>query len=189
MNENWIPFEATQDFAADPAGFVWDAEMSMNSFVKVRVRDAFVKGEGSMKAKIFSRIPVMSIEGNDELFSAALQRYMAEAVWFPTALLPSDKLSWSQIDENRALATLTESGTTASLEFRFNTKGEITEVFSPDRFREVNGEFVPTPWGGRFGKYEEHGGMLIPVSGEVEWQVPEGAMPYWRGKVTEVEYS
>ena len=188
LNEKWIQFEATQEFSGGPAAFVWDAKMNMNPLLKVRVRDALVDGKASMNAKILSLIPVMNMKGDKKLLSAALQRYLAEAAWFPTALLPSDKLSWSEIDENRALATLTESGTTVSLEFRFNSKGEIEEVFSPSRFREVGGEFVPTPWGGRFTKFEVRTGMLIPVEGEVKWQLPKGAMPYWRGKIIEAKY-
>lgn len=188
LNENWIPFEATQYYSTNPHAFVWDAAMSMNPLLNVRVRDAFVDGEGSMKAKILSLFTVADAEKKTELNSAALQRYLAEAAWFPTALLPSENLVWSEIDENRALATLTESGTTVSLEFRFNKAGEITEVFSPARFREVEGEFLETPWLGRFRNYKERNGMLIPTVGEVEWQLTTGSLPYWRGQLTDTEY-
>jgi hypothetical protein len=188
LNEKWIQFEATQYFSANPHAFVWDADMLMNPLLNVRVRDAFVDGEGLMKAKILSLIPVMGIRGSEKLVSGALQRYLAESVWFPTSLLPSKNLVWGEINENRALATLTESGTTVSLEFRFNEAGEITEVFSPARFREVRGEFIPTPWLGRFWNYEERNGFLIPTEGEVEWQIATGNMPYWKGKITESEY-
>lgn len=76
-------------------------------------------------------------------------------------------------DENRALATLTESGTTVSLEFRFSTNGEVIEVHSSSRFREIDGEFVPTPWLGKFWNYQEQNGMLVAMNGEVEWQLAE----------------
>ena len=188
LNEKWIPFEATQYFSANPNGFVWDAEMRLNPLINIRVRDVFVEGEGSMKAKILSIFTVADAEKKPQLNSAALQRYLAESVWFPTALLPSENLVWSKINENRALATLTESGTTVSLEFRFNEAGEITEVFSPARFREVEGEFVPTAWAGRFSNYEERNGMYIPTEGEVEWQIETVKMPYWKGKIIDSQY-
>lgn len=120
--------------------------------------------------------------------SAALQRYLAEAVWLPTALLPSAKLNWSEIDENRALATLTESGTTVLLEFRINEAGETTEVFSPARFRAARGAFITTPWSGRFWNYQERNGIKIPMEGEVEWHLPDGRLPYWRGRIIEIGY-
>jgi hypothetical protein len=162
--------------------------MRLNLLLNVRVRDALVNGDASMKAKISALFTVADIAGKPELNSGALQRYLAESIWFPTSLLPGENLVWSEIDENRAFATLTESGTTVALEFRFNDVGEITEVFSPTRFRETNGKFVSTPWLGRFWNYEERNNMLIPTKGEVEWQLTDGNMPYWRGQMTSAEY-
>jgi len=54
------------------------------------------------------------------------------------------------------------------------------------RGRTVSGEVVPTPWQGSFWNYEEHGGMLVPLEGEVAWLLPEGEKPYWRGSITEI---
>lgn len=31
-------------------------------------------------------------------------------------------------------------------------------------------------------------GVRIPRAGEVEWILPEGRLPYWRGRVGGVEY-
>jgi hypothetical protein len=30
--------------------------------------------------------------------------------------------------------------------------------------------------------------MRIPLEGEVEWQLPGGNMPYWKGKIVDVKY-
>ena len=56
-------------------------------------------------------------------------------------------------------------------------------VYTPARFREVNGEYVPTPWEGTFGDYERTGGFMVPKQGEVAWLLPEGRLAYWRGRV------
>ena len=31
-------------------------------------------------------------------------------------------------------------------------------------------------------------GMRIPLAGEVEWILPEGPQPYWRGEILDIEY-
>jgi hypothetical protein len=31
--------------------------------------------------------------------------------------------------------------------------------------------------------------MRVPMSGEVSWILPEGPRPYWRGRVTRLEYT
>lgn len=187
-DNGWSPFEATQYFSAQTPGFVWAADIRLNPLMKVRVRDAYVAGQGSMQAKILSLVPVVDGRGKAELNAGALQRYLAEAVWFPPALLPSAGVQWSAIDESRALATLTDSGTTVSLEFHFNEVGEITSVFTPARYREVNGKYELTPWEGHFRNYEEREGMLIPVEADVEWQLSGGSFPYWKGRVVEIKY-
>jgi len=152
------------------------------------VRDAYVAGQGSMQAKILSLVTVVDEREKAELNAGALQRYLAEAVWFPTALLPSEEVKWRAIDNSRALATLTDSGTTVSLEFHFNDVGEIKGVFTPGRYREVNGKYESAPWAGHFRNYKERDGMRIPVEGDVEWQLPGRSFPYWKGRIVEVEY-
>ena len=188
LNGAWIPFESEQHFKGKPPAFVWDAKMQMNVLMSVRVRDAYLEGNGSMTAKIYSLFPVMTVGQDEKLAAGALQRFLAEAVWLPTALLPDENLKWTAIDDKRATATLTDAGVTVSLDFEFNEKGEIIGVFTPARFREMNGEYKPFPWAGRFWNYEERNGMKIPTAGEVEWQMPDGVQPYWRGCVTQIEY-
>jgi hypothetical protein len=190
LNDKWIPFESEQHFSTQPPAFVWDAQMKMNPLMNVRVRDGYSNGRGSMLAKIYALFTVMNApgEGDEKLAAGALQRYLAESAWQPTGLLPRENLQWSPINEKKALATLTDSGLTVSLEFEFNEIGEISGIFSPARFREVNGEYKPFPWAGRFWNYQEAGGMKIPIEGEVEWQMPEGNQPYWRGRIIEARY-
>jgi len=93
-----------------------------------------------------------------------------------------------KIDDSSALATLTDSGITVSLEFDFNEIGEIMGVYTSGRYREVNGKYELTPWFGSFRKYEDRHGIRIPVEGEVEWQLPEGSLIYWKGRITEIQY-
>lgn len=188
LNGKWIPFASTQNVSVHPPGFIWDADMKMNGLMNVRVRDGYVAGRGSMTAKVLSLVSVMDAHDDAKLDAGALQRYLAEAAWLPAALLPDGNLKWTAIDDRKALATLSDSGTTVSLEFNFNEAGELTGVFAPERFREIDGEYKMFPWAGRFWSYKETNGMMIPLEGEVEWQMPEGNAPYWKGRVVEALY-
>lgn len=188
LNDKWIPFTSTQDFSARPAGFVWDAKMKMNSLIDVRVRDSYIAGHGSMSAKVLSLVSVMDAHDDTKLDEGSLMRYLGEAAWLPTALLPSANLKWTAIDAQKALATLSDCGTTVSLEFSFKPSGEISSFFAPARIYEVKGEYKAFPWAGRVWNYQERNGMMIPLEGEVEWQMPQGNAPYYRGKIIEVQY-
>jgi hypothetical protein len=183
----WNRFAAVQHFAADPPGFIWDARIRMASLMTVRVRDGYVGGEGSMLGRVWGIAPVVDQRGTPELAAGALLRYLAESTWLPTALLPRPGLTWTAIDESTARATLTDGATTATLDVHFAPGGEIIRV-SAMRHRDVSGVGVLTPWTGRFGDYARVSGMMIPMSGEVEWLLPEGSMPYWRGRIVQAKY-
>ena len=178
----WAPFTAEQDVRARPPGFVWDAHIAVMPVVAVRVRDSYVGGVGAMRGVAAAVIPVVNQHGTPEMAAASLQRFLAEAVWYPTALLPRDGLSWSPIDDTSARVTLTDGPTMVSLDVTFGPRGEIDRV-STMRYRDVKGAPVLTPWVGHHTDYERIGGMMIPTSGEVAWVLPAGPEPYWRGRL------
>lgn len=186
--DGWRPFSAVQQFAARPAGFVWDARINMAPGLDFLVRDAFVDGTGSMYGTVMGAVPVVDVQGTPDIAAGALVRYLAEAVWMPTALLPSQGVRWTPLDDTSARATLTAGGTTVSLDFFFGADGLVERIYTPARGRDVKGTSVPTPWEGRWFEYGERGGVRVPTRGEVAWILDEGRMPYWRGEVTNVTY-
>ncbi len=183
----WALFTSVQHFRVGPPGFVWDARIRMAPGPSVRVRDGYVGGEGSMMAAYAGLVPVVDEGGTPEMAAASLLRYLAEAAWVPTALLPASGVAWEPVDDSTARATLTDGATQVSMDVSFGPRGEISRVRA-ERYRDVDGTAVLTPWEGRFGDYERHGGMQIPMMGEVGWILPEGRHDYFRGRITAVEY-
>jgi hypothetical protein len=154
----------------------------------VRVHDAYVAGEGILRAALLAVFPVTDLRGTPDLAHGELTRFLAEAAWYPTALLPSQGVRWEPIDARSARATLTDGGTVASLVFRFREDSLIGSVLAEGRARLVGDHAVPTPWMGRWDAYEIRDGMRIPIEGEVSWVLPNGTLPYWRGRVTDIRY-
>jgi hypothetical protein len=185
----WRPFTAVEHFTAQPPGFVWDAAIGLAPGLSILVRDGFVAGEGSVAASLLGLVHLAGAAGTPALAVAALQRYLAEAVWLPAALLPRDGLVWSALDPASARATLTAGSVTASVDFHFGDDGLVDRIFVPDRPRDVGGgRTVPTPWQGHFRRYAWSGGYRLPLAGEVEWLLPGGPLPYWRGEITRVDH-
>ncbi len=186
--EQWKPFESSQRVVTRRPGFVWDARIRMVPGMPVHVHDAYVGGEGVLTAKLFGLLTVMKQPNTPELAQGELMRFFAEAAWYPTALLPSQGVVWEAIDDESASATLTDGNTTAKLVFQFGADGLIDSVRADGRYRVVAGVEVATPWQGRFWDYAWRDGMLIPLEGEVAWLLPEGAKPYWRGRIRRIVY-
>jgi hypothetical protein len=75
-----------------------------------------------------------------------------------------------------------------SLDFHFGADGLVNRVHTAARGRDVGGHSVPTPWQGHWHRYARRGGLLVPLAGEVEWLLPAGAQPYWRGELLEAAF-
>lgn len=184
----WIPFTAEQQFTAAPPGFVWDAAVRMMPLVPVRVRDSYIASQGRMLGRLGGVATVVSEGGTMAMAQSALARWLGEAAWFPTALLPGKGVAWEAVDDSTARATVTDGAVHVSGDFHFASTGEMTSMTAM-RYRDVNGRSVLTPFEGRYGSFERREGVMIPATAEVAWLLPEGRFAYWRGQPIEVSYS
>jgi hypothetical protein len=186
--ERWTPFTSQQLVVTQRPGFDWDARVRMAPGVTAFVRDAYVAGEGILYGALFGLVPVVDLRGTPEVAQGELMRFFAEAGWYPTALLPSQGVRWEPIDAGSARASLTDGATTVTFDVYFDDEGMIARVRAAARYRTMAGAAVPMPWEGRVWGYEMRHGMRVPLHGEVAWLAPEGRQPYWRGRITSIEY-
>jgi hypothetical protein len=181
----WLDFEAVETIAPEARGFVWDARIRLAPFVHVAVRDAYLDGVGSGEVALQSAFTLSAQRGGHELDAGDLYRLLAEAPWAPTLLLPREGLTWARLDDRRALASLTQRGETATVEFRFNDAGEVAGIYAAERPRSYGTTYVPTPWEGHFSRYVTVDGIRLPTSGEVGWWIDGRWIPVWQGTVDE----
>lgn len=186
--EQWKQFKSAQRVIAQRPGFVWNARIRMAPAMTVYVHDAYVAGVGVLTAKLFGLLTVMKPPSTPELAHGQLMRFLAEKVWYPTALLPSQDVAWSAIDDTQASATLADGTMTVKLVFQFDAQGLISSVRADGRYRNVDGMLVATPWQCRLWNYKLRDGMLIPLEGEVAWLLQSESKPYWRGRIQRIEY-
>ena len=191
--DRWIPFTSTQRVITRRPGFVWDARMAMSPGLTVRVHDAYVAGEGILHPAVLGLFSLTDLRGVSPepggVAHGELMRYVAEAAWYPTALLPSQGARWTAVDEYSAQVELADGAVVISLRLHFEPgSGLIDSVRAEARGRTVGQGVVMTPWEGRWWNYAEHGGMKVPMSGEVAWLTPDGRRTYWRGTVTALAY-
>lgn len=184
LGDHWRKFISDQLVVTRRPGFDWDARISPAIFV----HDAYVAGAGLLHASLLGLVKLAELRDTPEIAQGELQRFLAEAVWYPTVLSPGGDVRWDEIDENTAAATLRDGRTSVSLSFHFNEAGHITRVFSPSRYRMVDNVPVATPWECRVWNYQRHSGILIPTEGEVSWLLPAGPLPYWRGRITSIYF-
>jgi hypothetical protein len=181
----WHPFTASQSYSVSPPGYVWDADIEFGPSVSARVLDAYVDGEGLLRANLLGAIPVASAGPDRRMNEAELQRYLSETPWFPTALLPTAGVTWEGIDDRTARATIADGDVTATGVFHFDEAGYLRRL-TADRYRQDTEAIAP--WVGQYLTYEKCDGMTVPTEAEVGWETTDGVVPYWQGEITEIEY-
>ena len=180
--ERWRRFESSTRFVVRRPGFDWDGRITLAPGVHLRVHDAYVAGEGLLQARLAGLIKLAELRGGRDIGEGELLRYLAEAVWMPTALLPSQGVEWEPLDGRSSRATIDDGHHRVSLDVSFDACGLVESVRAHARGRQLGGRLVPTPWRGRFWDWGWRDRMRVPLQGEVAWVTDGVARPYWRGR-------
>lgn len=184
---SWRRFTATQYVNPAGPGFLWDATFPLLPGIGIRVRDGYCDGVGRLEARI-AGFPVARQENSTTLAAGELHRYLAEAVWNPAALRPEEGIVWDPIDRDSARATLSAHGISVSLDCLFDREGRLTKAFTRERYRDVEGKAVATPWLCEYRDYARMNRVMVPREGEVSWLLPDGAFSYCRLRVTAIRH-
>lgn len=191
-SDRWQPFTSWQRVLTRRPGFVWDGRIAAAPGLPVHVHDAYVAGEGILHPALLGLFTLLDMRGTGTedggVAQGELMRFLAEAAWYPTALLPSQGVRWEPVDARSARATLEDGPHRLSLIFDFADDGAIAAVRAVARGRTVGDRIVLTPWEGRWSGLQIRNGMRVPLTGEVAWLTPEGRKPYWRATIDRLDY-
>ena len=167
--ESWRSFTAQQvmrGYPAQHAGFLWEAEMALTEGGwpgAIRVRDAWVRGEGLLRASLgcaWTLATEPSQKGNEMgLLQGEMMRWLAEAFLIPTSLLPEAGLvEWKQgadpKQSNKVQLSMMDpypndsSGTSSPLQINVDVtfQDDDTIVVEGLRAQADGGRFVNRPW-------------------------------------------
>ncbi len=185
----WLAFTAQQQISPPARGFVWKARIGLPLGAHLQVIDSYIDGLGTGRVSLCSALPLGTEQNLPQLNSGALHRFLAEAVWCPTALLPQAGVAWQALDDHSALATLNDRGTQVSLVFRFNERNEVCGIYTPGRIGRFKEGFLEMPWEGHFSDYRLCGGVRVPFYGEVGWHIDGALQLVWKGRLEDVRHA
>jgi hypothetical protein len=177
------PFIATEDFALDRVAFAWRARFPMLWPFSIKVTDSYDGHDGLLEIRL-AGLPLQRKRG-PALAKGEAFRYLAEIGWAPQAILWNPTLEWRQREERTVELATSAGGERIAVELLFNDAGEIAQTIA--RRPRLEAGNVATPWIGTYHDYRELGGVRVPISGEVRWELPEGSFTYWRGTVRSLQ--
>ncbi len=182
--DNWKPYTSWQRAVVQRPGFLWNGSVAMAPGLVAHVHDSYIAGVGTLHAAMLGLFTVADVQGRGEIARGELMRYFAEAIWYPTALLPSQGVRWTAVDEHSANATLVDGPISLTLTFRFDDAGLITSVHADARGAGVGKDMIMLPWECTASDYQWRDGMRVPTRAEVAWLRPEGRKSYFTGELT-----
>jgi len=182
--ENWKPFTSWQRAVVHRPGFLWNGRVSLLPGLTAHVHDSYIAGVGTLHAAILGLFTVAQVRGGGEIARGELMRYFAEMVWYPTALLPSQGVTWVGVDDHSANATLVDGPISLTLLFGFDDAGLITSVHADARGSGVGKDMIMLSWDCTLSNYQLRDGMMVPTRGEVA----KGGKSYFVGDITLLVY-
>jgi len=189
--QGWMNIEGREYFTTERPGFVWTGKISPFPLLWLSGIDTYIEGKANFQIRLLSLISIADERNSKKLDESELQRWLAEAPWFPTALLPSRNLHWEEIDKSSARAVVKDDSDgptiTANAIFHFNEKGEIVEVVA-DRYRSVDNIYTKQKWFGYYRDYKKIEDVMIPNEIEVAWQSNSSDFSYAKFRITEISY-
>lgn len=184
--KNWLSATAIQYTTIDNPAFIWTVNVKMNRLLNFQGRDKFANGKGEMLIKLNSLINVVNEQG-EKLDEGTLQRYLGEMVWFPSLAL-SPYITWEQLDDTSAKATMTYEGTTGSGTFYFNTNGDVTK-FSALRYKGNEEGANRHEWIMNISEYKTFEGIKVPAVMSSTWKLDEGDWTWLKLEVKDIQYN
>jgi hypothetical protein len=184
--DTWYNATAYQYTTIDVPSFIWVVDVTMNSLLGFQGRDRFVDGKGEMLIKLHSVINVVNEKGH-KLDEGALQRYLGEMVWFPSLAL-SPYITWKEVDNNTATATMEYKGTKGSGTFYFNSEGDFVK-FSALRYMGNDPNVKRYEWVVVAEDYKTFEGIKVPSKMTATWKLESGYWTWIKLEIVDIKYN
>jgi len=182
--KRWMRFQANESYSVDPPSFVWDARVGYGPIPVLSVRDSYLKGRGTIRAKLLDVFSVVTADGPKVDESSAV-RFLSEVVWFPSAFLHPN-FTWKAIDDTSAEVSLSAYGKAVSGTLIISADGKPTN-FTARRYKDVK-DAEPLPWSTPATAYGRFCGLNLPVAGQGVWHLESGDFTYIDVRVDEISY-
>ncbi len=179
INKNWCDIKGEQYYTTEIPAFIWNGKIGM-----ISAKDGYVHGKGKLVVTLLHLFRIKKAEGRN-YDQGELLRWLGESVWFPTNLLPSDRLQWHPINETSAKLTFTYDKMSLFYIVTFNEKDQICKL-ETKRYYDDN---TLKTWIGECYKYKEINGVKVPTVIKASWHVNKVEHNYAIFHLEELEYN
>jgi hypothetical protein len=183
--KDWFHFTSDQFNFFDVFTRLFFMEANMYG-MKVPGYHRYKDGKGTMDIRLFGLVPVNKTKGA-ELNQAETVTMFNDMCLLAPATLIDKRIQWQPVDNSSVKATFTVNEITISAILHFNSKGQLVNFVSDDRY------ILPGGMRYRFSTpvraYKNINGYNLNSEGEAVWQYPEGEFTYGKIRIIDVQYN
>jgi hypothetical protein len=140
--------------------------------------DTYVGGKGAMKGVMAKVFTVFNDRG-PAMDRSTLATFLSECLLFPTIAL-QEYVTWEEIDDLHAKASMTYRGVSASGVFTFNESNEMISFSTLDKeVTRADGTVGIVKWTAACDTYEKIDGIKQPTHLQAIWNHDEGDHIYF----------
>lgn len=180
--QGWYRASATQYTTAHPPAFYWQIHLQIKRLAFVLGTDSWSRGKAAMRILFFGLFPIVNVHHNHKLNQAAMQRYLAEIVWFPPLAL-STAIQWETIDALTAKATFTYANMQLCGNFYFSANGNFSR-FECLRYKDNHAQAQPLPWVVEALEHQQLEQVYIPTKLQLSWILESGKWTWLQLHIT-----
>jgi hypothetical protein len=184
--KNWMSANAVQYTTIDNPAFIWTVDVKMNAFLNFKGRDKFMNGKGEMLIKLNSIFNIVNERG-EKLNEGTIQRYLGEMVWFPS-LAFSKYITWEQLNDTTAKATMNYKGVSGSGTFYYNSAGDFIQ-FSALRFMGNDDNSKRLDWVLNVEDYSFFEGIKVPSKMTATWKLEDKDWTWLKLTINDIKYN
>jgi len=174
----WLDCEALQYDTRHKVSRLFLMQLSLKRMLPVTVRDTYLSGHGSMRAKAFDLFPVVDAKGY-EIDVGELVTYLNDAILLAPSLLLGPETTWHEIDATTFDVTLRDGPLSVKARVWLDQRGAPQDFSTTDRFYDTpDGKRVRTEWRTPINGWQSVDGRQIPTSATAVWHLPAGPFTY-----------
>ncbi len=140
-------------------------------------RDSYLDGRGRMLGKLLDTVVVADGEG-EPFDIGELTTWLNDAVLMAPSMLLRAPVSFDEVDDSSFALSLTDAGKTVSARVVLDGRGAPVDFHTEDRYADLPGGPVRTPWSTPIDGWREVDGRPVPTRGSAVWHLPEGDFTY-----------
>lgn len=181
----WMPFTSEQyNFMKTPTRLFF-----MKAVMKglpVAGYHCFKNGDAYMDIRLFSLFSVQQLDGPEMDLAETVTFFNDMCCMAPPTLIDK-RIKWLAVDGNKVKASFTNNGITAVAWLYFNSKGELVNFISNDRYAADAGKKLP--WATPLNDYHAVNGYTLVGNAKAVYSYPDRDLCYGTFKLVSVDYN